>query len=322
MRPGRAVITLATTKSVYLRMAINLARSFNVWNRDSGISFHIITDLDDALPPDLANVELLRIPSGALGVAFSPKLYLDRLAPAEQTLFIDADCLCVGPLAPVFDRFAGRPVAVQGGEISFGLWFGDVADMCRRCGVRALPKFNGGVYYLEPGPRAAAVYDRAREMVQHYDEWNMVRLRGHPNEEPIMAMAMAEAGIAALPDEDTIMAPFNVYADIRTLDVFAGRCEAANPPPPHPDHSPEVPVKVIHPLIPHFVNDYTDRWRYRAEILKLRLVAQGMPLRLARAAAFCMVVVPGIAKGIAKDKLRPLYRRLFGVRRVRLTERV
>ena len=303
-------------------MAINLARSFNVWNRDSGISFHIITDLDDPLPPDLSNVKLLRIPSGALGVAFSPKLSLDRLAPAEHTLFIDADCLCVGPLAPVFDRFAGRPVSVQGGEISFGLWFGDVADMCRRCGVRALPKFNGGVYYLEPGPRATVVYERAREMVRHYDEWNMVRLRGHPNEEPIMAMAMAEAGLSALPDDDTIMAPFNVYADIRALDVFSGRCEAANPPPPHPDHSPEVPVKVIHPLIPHFVNDYTDRWHYRAEILKLRLVAQGTPLGLARIVAFWTVVVPGVAKGIAKDKLRPLYRRLFGVRRVRLTERV
>ena len=47
--PGRAAITLATTKTVYLEMAYTLARSFMVWNRDSGIDFHIITDLETEL---------------------------------------------------------------------------------------------------------------------------------------------------------------------------------------------------------------------------------------------------------------------------------
>jgi hypothetical protein len=312
--PGRAAITLATTKAVYLEMAYTLARSFMVWNRNSGISFHIITDLDTELPADLKDVKLVRIPSGALGKGFSPKLHLDELAPAQHTLFIDADCLCVGPLDPVFDRFAGRAVAVAGGKISTGLWWSDVTEVCRRIGVASLPKFNGGIYYLEPGERATAVYARAREVAPLYDAWNLVRL---------MAIAMAEAGLEALPDDDdTIMAPFNNYPHFLELDVFAGRCRICNPPPPHRLSRPDLPFKIIEPVIPHFVNDYTDHWRYRAEALKLRVVAKGMPLVLARLLAFCTVVVPGLAVEIGKVKLRPLFRKLFGVRRVKLTARV
>ena len=37
--------------------------------------FHIITDLDTDLPADLKDVKLVRIPSGALGKGFSPKLH-------------------------------------------------------------------------------------------------------------------------------------------------------------------------------------------------------------------------------------------------------
>jgi hypothetical protein len=319
----RAAITLATTKTVYLEMAFTLARSFMVWNRDSGIGFHIITDLETDLPADLKDVKLVRIPSGALGKGFSPKLHLDTLAPAQHTLFIDADCLCVGPLNPVFDRFAGRPVAVAGGKISSGLWFSDVAEVCKRIGVASLPIFNGGIYYVEPGERATAVYKRAREVEPQYDAWNLVRLRGQTNDEILMAIAMAEAGLDALPDvDDSIMAPFNIYPHFLELDVFDGRCAIANPPPPHRLNRPTLPVKTVRPLIPHFLNDYADHWRYRSEALKLRLVARGVPLALARLVATCTVVVPGIAVEVGKIKLRPAYRKLFGVRRVRSSRRV
>ncbi len=97
---------------------------------------------------------------GDLGEGFSSKLLLDRFAPASQTLFIDADCLCMASLAGVFTRFSGQSVAVLGGRISTGEWFGDVASTCARAGVLALPKFNGGMYYLEPGAAATAIRDR------------------------------------------------------------------------------------------------------------------------------------------------------------------
>ena len=157
LRLPRTILTIATGKPVYFDMAINLARSFMFWHSASDISFHLVSDRKANLPPDLARVQLIRVEPGALGEGFAPKLHLDRLAPARQTLFIDADCLCVGNLSHVFDRFAGRDVSVVGGTIDQGEWFGDVAQVCAHFNVTCLPKFNGGVGYLEPGAKAEAV---------------------------------------------------------------------------------------------------------------------------------------------------------------------
>ena len=46
---------------------------------------------------------------------------------------------------------------MTGHTIATGLWFGNVDALCARFGVPALPKFNGGLYYIEPGPEATAV---------------------------------------------------------------------------------------------------------------------------------------------------------------------
>ena len=59
--------------------------------------------------------------------------------------------------------------SANGTTISTGLWWGDIDTLCARFGVKALPHFNGGIYYLEPGPQASAVFTRARELEQQYD---------------------------------------------------------------------------------------------------------------------------------------------------------
>jgi len=309
---------------LYVDMAFNLARSFLFWNRNSGVSFHIVSDLDIDLPSDLGDgVSLMRLARGKLGPGFTPKLHLDSLAPADRTLFIDADCLCMGPVHETFGRFAGRPVSVVGGSISSGAWWGSIADIRARTGVASLPFFNGGLYYLERCDAARKVYMRAREIEQQYDAWGLLRLRGHPNDEILMAIAMAEAGIEAMPDDGSVMAAFNYYPQFVELDVFRGRCRIANPAAPHPLHTPIAPVRAVEPRFPHFVNTYTDHWRYRAEALKLRLhMLSGWPRWLAHAFALCAVSAPGWSLVFARDSLRPLYRRLFGVRAVTASKRV
>ncbi len=322
--PRRAIITLATTKMLYAEMAFVLARSFVFWNRSSGIPFYIFTDIEFDLPRELqGHVEVKRMPPGALGTGFSPKLHLDRLAPAPQTLFIDADCMVMGPLDSIFDRFAGRAVSVFGERMTEGIWWGDVAQILKRIGRPAMSGFNGGLYYIEPGELANKVYARAREVEGLYDAWGLARLRGRPNDEVIMSIAMAEAGLEAVKDDGTIMVPYNSYPLFRELDVFAGRCAMENPPLPDKMHRPGVPVRVVHPVIPHFVDTYTRHWRYLGEALKLRLnMAWGVPQWAARAIAFCTVVVPGWTRLNGKEWLRPLYRALFGVRAVKPNERV
>src|SRR5262249_14873215 len=161
-----------TGKPVYLAMAVALARSFRLRHKGSDIRFFLATDHDRrALPDDLAELDLIPLKPGEYGSGFAIKLHLDHIAPAERSLFIDADCLCVGSLEPAFDMFAGRAVSVIGRPITEGEWNGvDVAAVCRRFAVPAVARFNGGLYYLEPGEMCSRVYAAAREQLPNYDD--------------------------------------------------------------------------------------------------------------------------------------------------------
>lgn len=321
-RHERAVLTLALGPEVYWNMAINLARSVRRWHDVNTLPIAIVTDRTDPVPPDLRGVETIRLQDGELGVGFETKLHLDRLAPGRHTLFIDADCLVYAPLDELFQRMRGRPVATAGGEISTGDWFGDVAALCRRLGVRALPAFNGGLYYLEPGPVTTEVYRQARAMVADYDALGLVRLRGLPNEELLMASAMASHGLAALPDEGEIMSdPQQCPGPVR-VNILRGYRLLVNPPPPSPLHRPGNRFARRSPLIVHFLNDHTRRTPYRTDVRRLALAARGYPDWLASLVAEVLVGAPGRAQMFMKDTLRPLYHRIFGARPVGPSDRI
>ncbi|MBA3485983.1 MAG: hypothetical protein H0T88_02115 [Lysobacter sp.] len=319
----RAVLTIATGKWVYLNMAIALARSFLWWHRDSAIQFYIATDITGPLPADMDNIRILRFEPGALGRGFSMKLKLDQLAPADQTLFIDADCLCTGPLEPVFQRFAGHHVSVVGGSITDGEWFGDVATTRSHFGIEELPKFNGGVYYLERGEKASRVYSRARELEERYDSLGLVRLRGCANEELLMAISMALEGCRGIEDDGSIHGELFASPKLLEVDVLRGVARLSNPPLPDPAHRPGYPVREIAPVIVHFLGDFTTKWQYRAEERVLRLVSlRRLPAAIARTWVLVTYKDPAMRLEKFRDALRPLYRRLFGLREVRQSERV
>jgi hypothetical protein len=83
---NRNIITIATGKKLYINLAINLARSFLWWHPDSDITFILVTDQPEFLPPDLTyKIQLHIIQHDELGIGFSSKLHLDELAPGGQT---------------------------------------------------------------------------------------------------------------------------------------------------------------------------------------------------------------------------------------------
>lgn len=321
--PARAVLTIATGKRLYLDMAIALARSFGLWHADSDIGFFIATDLDDPLPSDLASwVQVLRHPRGALGSGFSVKLHLDKLAPAEQSLFIDADCLCLGALGPVFDRFAGHAVSVVGGPVAEGEWFGDIGRTREQFGLDELTKFNGGVYYIERGPVASAVYQRARALESRYDDIGLVRLRDCPNEELLMSIAMGLEGCKGIEDDGTIHGELFSCPRLLELDALSGKARLQNPPPDAPDHRASYPVRTISPVVVHFLGDFTSKWPYRSQERILRLVCErGWPPLVARVLVAVGYGWPCRAQQWLRERFRPAYRRFFGPRAVRYDER-
>lgn len=321
-RADRAVLTLAVGRPIFYRLAVNLARSFKRWHRDSSIKFAIVTDCPEAIPSDLHDVQVIPIAPGQYGTGFSPKLHIDRLAPADRTLFLDADCLCVGPLDSVFDRFAGRAVSVIGGHIRDGEWFGDVHSVCRRFAVDKLPKFNGGVYYVERGERSRRVYETARQLEPLYDDIGLQRLRGKPNEELLMAIAMAIHGESGIAEDGSIMAePLN-FASGLWVDVLGGRARLLNLPE-HPQYRPHWPLREARPLIVHFLGSFTDRGPYAVEEMRLdRVMARGWPAWAATLLATATRRLPYLATESLKNLLRPAYHRLFGYRPVPVSERI
>jgi hypothetical protein len=319
----RTVLTLATGKPVYFQMAINLARSFVWWHKDSDIRFCLLTDMPTELPEDLSCVDVVRVAPGTLGKGFSAKLHLNKMVPAETILFVDADCLIVRNLEPVFERFAGRAVSVVGGSISEGEWFGDVAAVCRRFNVLALPKFNGGIYYLERGAVADAVYQGARELETQYDEIGLVRLRGLSNDELLMAISMALHGMQTVPDDGTIMGDFQACPELVSLDVLSGKACLSNPPAPCEKHREWYPVGKITPAVIHFLGDSTSRWPYRSEEMKLQLVMLShWPVLLAKGYVTGTYSIWQNLAEILKDWLRPLYHACFGARAVAKSPRI
>lgn len=319
---SRAVLTLATSKPVYIQMAVNLARSFKRWHKDSSIRFVLATDQKNLIPPDLLDIKVIELQPGQYGQGFSPKLYLDKFAPAAQTLFVDADCLCVGSLESVFERFAGHAVSVVGRTISEGEWFGDVASICSKFNVEALPRFNGGIYYLEPGNICSEVYATARSLEPKYDEIGFTRLRNRPNDEVLMALSMAIHDRSPIPEDGTIMNSTLACPGGLKIDVLGGGARLFNPRN-HSNHNSWYELEEMNPVLVHFLSHHTTLYPYVREKSRLNLtMARGLPAWLASLWVDTTFSFPWLTKKLIKDLFRPLFHSLLGPRLIKSSDRL
>ncbi len=312
----RAILTLAIGDHYYLKMAENLARSVRYWHENEGIQFVIATDQPDLVSYDLRGLSTVDLSGNQFGSGFSPKLYLNEIAPAERTLFVDADCLCTGSLNDAFNRFSDHDVSVIGRPVSDGEWFGDVATICDRFDIPAMPKFNGGVYYLEPGEKCDAVYETAQLLESEYDEIGFERLRTHPNDEVLMSLAMALHDQAPVPEDGTIMNSTLACPGGMDIDVLRGTSRLYNPSD-HPEHNDWYPLEEMNPALVHFLGHETSQHPYRREAIRLRKVMRdGWPVWAADAWAALRFSMPWLTKERTKDLLRPAYHALFGPRAI------
>lgn len=316
------VVTIATGRPAYIEMAWNLARSFLHWNEGNGLRFTLCTDHAGPPPADLAAVEIVRIRPGECGVGFSPKLHLDRLVPADApTLFLDADCLVVASLRPVFDRLRGRAFALIGQLTTEGEFYGDIRSHLARAGVPRLPLFVGSLMYWENGDTARAVFASARAFEARYDELGIARMRGATADEPVVALAFGSHDLAPVPDDGSIKADAHLYDYPPEIDLLRGHARFANTEPAA-NHVIPNPLREARPAIAHFNAAYAFECPYLREALVLRLVRlRGWPRFAALAWARLRLDWPqNLVRGV-KNVLRPAYRRLFGTRTIKPTAR-
>ncbi|MEO7931658.1 MAG: hypothetical protein ABIT76_00720 [Chthoniobacterales bacterium] len=318
----REVFTLALGKSLYVEMALNLARSFRLWNSNTDIAFRLVTDWEGELPASLSFVEIQKASVAELGEGFSSKLKLDRLCRADRSLFIDADCLCVGSLESVFETFEGTPVGVVGRPVTGGEWFGNLDSILPKLGIDSIPKFNGGVYYVKKGGLATTIFDTSRALEPRYDEIGLVRLRERPNDELLIALALGEHGVRPVPDDGGIMADLFSFPARPEVDVIRGKSRLVNPPLGCADHQSWNPLNEASPRIVHFLGDSHGYPEYRAEALALRLIDLRLPRSLAWLSGRLFLLWPGRLRRFFKNWMRPLYRKFLGVRPVKTSDRI
>jgi hypothetical protein len=314
----KAVFTVALGAPSYIDMACALARSFKYWHSDGAFDLFLATDAARiALPVDLKNVSVIPLAPDQFGSGFSPKLHLDKIAPATHSLFIDADSLCVGSLHNAFEAFKNHSVSAIGRHIRDGEWFGDVATLCRRLGVQEIPRFNGGVYYVEPGDMCTKVFETARELEQRYDELGFVRLRGRPNDEVLISTAMAIHKQEPIPETGEIMNSLLAGPGGIEVDVLSGHALLKNPRN-HPKHNDWYELEEMRPRIIHFLGTDVESFPYGREIERLRLVcAEGWPVWLAKVWTTIRYTVPRVILESLKNVFRPAYHAVFGPRKMR-----
>lgn len=323
MQPQRNIITIATSKKLYVNMAVNLARSFLWWHPQSSIHFYVVTDHPEFIPSRLLDkIRIIEVKPGELGEGFSSKLHLDHLVPAGQTLFIDSDCLIFGKLDELFEKFKGKKVSVLGNYVSDGEWFGDIKKICDDFRIPRIPKFNGGIYYLEKGETANKVYELARDIEKKYDEIGFQRLRNRPNDEVIMALAMQLTGMEPLIDDGTVMSDPQASPGGYHINVRSGNRWMINPPPPHPLHQKWNPFGKVHPLIVHFLGTYTEHYPYKREVYLLEKAMDDKLNILSQLKARLFIEYPERLMNSFKNTFRSTYHLLLGARKVKRSNRI
>lgn len=317
------VLTIATGKKLYVDMACNLAMSFLYWHPKSDITFQLATDQSSLVPLFLKNkIQIIPIKPGELGEGFSPKLHLDKLVSDGQTLFVDSDCLIFENLDLVFEKFKGRDISVIGTYIANGEWFGEIKKICKLFNVPHIPKFNGGVYYLEKGPIASKVYEKARELEKKYDEIGFVRLRNKPNDEVLMALAMQLFNQIPIADDGTILGDPLACPGDSFLDIIKGERWLTNPAAPNPLHQSWYPFTKVSPLIVHFLGSYTQMYPYKKEVYRLNKGIRNRLNIIVEINAILIIQYPAQVKEFLKKTLRPFYHLIFGVRKVKQSNRI
>lgn len=187
-----------------------------VFSQSSDPELHRLFTVVDSFPPGMHAV-----PEG-----FEVKLHLDQLAPFEETIFIDADCLAFRSLEPAWRLFENSSVGVLGRRTRVATpWYEDSDEVRRQFSIDEFPTFNGGMYFIRRDGVSAAIFETARRLVPRFDELRMVRMRGHKADEPLLALSLAIHGVRAVDDTSSpLMRTLGNTQGGIVADAMSGAC--------------------------------------------------------------------------------------------------
>jgi hypothetical protein len=316
---NRSVITIAVGKPYYLNLAENLLKSFLLWNSNNEIQFLLLTDNARFFNKYNANskVSIQQINLSETDKSFTSKFKLFELAIASDNLFIDCDCLIYKDISYIFEAFKRSSFSAVGNDIADGDFFCNVKNALDYFNLRAMPKFVGSVYYFKKDFKAKRIFKTAEELKKRYDELGFVRLRGKENEEPLFAVALAMEGETLLPNKGTIKADMMYYKKI-ACNVLNGKAIVSKPILDIAGGE-MIPDNAC-PAILHFNGSFSEGYHYKSESFRLRYNSYNV--HAVNALSFINFKVSDTIKSGFKNCFRPVYRFIWGYRKIGKSNRV
>lgn len=193
------------------------------------------------------------------------KFELLKLAPYDETIFIDADCLAYADLNQFWDYFAqADDFSASGSNYSIdcegGLFqVNEIGSYQER--VRWKPDIHGGLYFIRKGKTCDAIYKDCQEIGRNYDKFNWPDICAPYADEPVLCLAMAVNDCHA-----TEVAPENygIPWEVTEMecDIFTGKCTYAT----------EWHPKVEQGSMIHWSVRYCKKPLYIFEVEKLNLM--------------------------------------------------
>ena len=220
----RGFVTIATGKDRYYRLAQNLLASYRLFARGhDSAPFAIICDRTNDVTARFDDVVVMSDPSRS----YNDKLRLLDLAPYDETIFIDADCLAYRDLNSWWDLFANASDFSCFGSVlpmdSDDGWFkiadvGEYADAVGQC-----LDFQGGVYFLRKGDGLRRFGETVEHIREHYHDYRF-RYFVDPADEPIFALAMAVHGMTPVDGHPEALCWFPKVSAF-VADIESGRLD-------------------------------------------------------------------------------------------------
>ena len=256
----RGYITIATGKEMYFQFAKNLLLSYKLYCSEP-LPFAIMCDQENAYTELFDDVILFEKSEHP----YFDKFELLKIAPYDETIFIDSDCLAYADLNLFWDYFADADDFSAAGtnypiDSDRGLFqkeeVGPYKDR-----VHWKPDIHGGLYYIKKGPVCDAIYDECQYISRNYDSFRWPDYCAPYADEPVLCLAMASQGVHAL---EAYPPNYGIPWEVTEMecDIFTGTCRYATE---------------WHPLVEngrmiHWSVQYCKKPLYRFEVEKLNLL--------------------------------------------------
>lgn len=268
------ILTLAFGTDKYINMAINLGRSIRL--NSPNIKTAIVTDSENF---ELSNFYDVIIPLNTVfGKNVEQKLYLDKYSPFDKTLYIDSDCLVFRDLEFAFDLFRDSRAIAIGTEFFFpgdDCAFADVNIVTKNLGIKKIPRFNGGVYYVSKTSIQPNILAKARGFIDDYKELGFWSFRDQgPADELLIGTAVEYMGYNNISDNGNLMrTPIGIIG-VLDIDIFKGKSKFNK-------YGFDVDPAII-----HFAGNLVENVEYRREIGKLAIYYNSSFLKKVRVELF------------------------------------